>query len=76
MLVKLGSRGSMLVTPDEVVTQDAIKTDNVVDTTGAGDAFTGTSPCHHHLSFSFFPFLSLSLRRLPHLYSLSRTLYF
>lgn len=41
VLVKLGSRGSLLVGgKSEVVRQEAQKVDKVVDTTGAGDCFT------------------------------------
>lgn len=41
VLVKLGARGSLLVSADGTThRQEAIAADSVVDTTGAGDAFT------------------------------------
>ena len=45
VLIKLGARGSAMVSAveggdPEVVRQDAVKVDQVVDTTGAGDCFT------------------------------------
>lgn len=41
VLVKLGSRGSLLLSGDRVLKQPAFKVNEVVDTTGAGDTFTG-----------------------------------
>ena len=42
MLVKLGSNGSALfVQGKEPIKQPAIKAPRVIDTTGAGDTFTG-----------------------------------
>ena len=42
VLVKLGSRGSMMITEKgAVITQAAIPPRQIVDTTGAGDCFTG-----------------------------------
>lgn len=41
VLAKLGTKGSLLVQTDKVVQQGIIKADKVVDTTGAGDCFTG-----------------------------------
>jgi ribokinase len=41
VLVKLGARGSLMVTREgEVIEQTAFPPDKLVDTTGAGDAFT------------------------------------
>jgi ribokinase len=37
----IGADGAMLVTPGEVRRFDAAGVDAVIDTTGAGDAFTG-----------------------------------
>ena len=36
---KLGSKGALIVLPDELITVDACKVDTVKDTTGAGDFF-------------------------------------
>lgn len=41
VLAKLGTKGSMLIQKDEVLNQSILKADKVVDTTGAGDCFTG-----------------------------------
>eukprot|EP00891_Asterochloris_glomerata_P000203 jgi/Astpho2/203/Aster-x0426 len=42
VLAKLGSKGSLLVKEGgQVLKQDILKADKVVDTTGAGDCFTG-----------------------------------
>ena len=44
VLVKLGSRGSLMVTNDgTVIEQAAFKPPVIIDTTGAGDCFTGNS---------------------------------
>jgi ribokinase len=41
VLVKLGSRGSMMVNHDgTIIEQSALMVDKVIDTTGAGDSFT------------------------------------
>jgi ribokinase len=40
VLVKLGSKGSLLVTRDGTVSQPIVTAGKVVDTTGAGDCFT------------------------------------
>ncbi|DBA87623.1 TPA: hypothetical protein ACH3X1_004639 [Trebouxia sp. C0004] len=41
VLAKLGTKGSMLIQKDEILTQGILIADKVVDTTGAGDCFTG-----------------------------------
>jgi len=42
VIVTLGSNGSLIYGPDQCEHVPAIKVTNVVDTTGAGDAFVGT----------------------------------
>ncbi|DBA71361.1 TPA: hypothetical protein ACH3X2_011170 [Trebouxia sp. C0005] len=41
VLAKLGTKGSMLIQKDKILNQGILKADKVVDTTGAGDCFTG-----------------------------------
>ena len=39
-VITQGENGSLIIRGNEIIKQDAIFTDNVIDTTGAGDTFT------------------------------------
>ena len=46
LIITLGGDGSIYHYKDETLKQIAIDTDQIVDTTGAGDAFVGTFLAH------------------------------
>lgn len=61
MLLKKGEHGAMLFSEDGVFVAPAFPSDNVVDPTGAGDAFAGG--VLGHLSESEAPLTQAGLRR-------------